>query len=167
VIPDLIVYWVAPHGVNQVPTLIARPARVEASGSKPKLIDEYVGRVNSGTPEVSIAHMRSPGGWREPGQTPDFEEFTVVLRGLLRVEHHGGVVDVRAPVRRLLRIVANGSGTARRRPKARNTWPCFPHSPCRPSTGTINERLAGPLSTGASEPGRRLRRPLPRWRGVF
>jgi len=79
-----------------VPTLIARPARVEASGSKPKLIDEYVGRVNSGTPEVSIAHMRSPGGWREPGQTPDFEEFTVVLRGLLRVEHHGGVVDVRA-----------------------------------------------------------------------
>jgi mannose-6-phosphate isomerase-like protein (cupin superfamily) len=60
------------------------------------LIDEYIGRVNSGTEQVSVAHMRSPGGWQEPGQTPQFEEFTVVLRGMLRVEYRGGVLDVRA-----------------------------------------------------------------------
>jgi mannose-6-phosphate isomerase-like protein (cupin superfamily) len=69
---------------------------VEAAGNKPKLIDEYIGRVNSGTEGVSVAHMRSPGGWQEPGQTPDFDEFTVVLKGTLRVEHHGGHLDVRA-----------------------------------------------------------------------
>jgi mannose-6-phosphate isomerase-like protein (cupin superfamily) len=69
---------------------------VEAAGNKPKLIDEYVGRVNSGTSAASVAHMRSPGGWQEPGQTPDFEEFTVVLRGVLRVEHRDGTLDVHA-----------------------------------------------------------------------
>ncbi len=79
-----------------MPTLIAKPTRIEAAGNKPKLIDEYVGRVNSRTEAVSVAHMRSPGGWIEPGQTPDFDEFTVVLRGLLRVTHRGGVLDVRA-----------------------------------------------------------------------
>jgi mannose-6-phosphate isomerase-like protein (cupin superfamily) len=79
-----------------MPTLIAAPARVAAAGNKPKLIDEYVGRVNSTHQQVSIAHMRSPGGWREPGQTPEFDEFTVVLRGTLRVEHSGGAMDVRA-----------------------------------------------------------------------
>jgi ethanolamine utilization protein EutQ len=78
------------------PTLIANPTRVEAAGNKPKLIDEYVGRVNSGTEGMSVAHMRSPGGWQEPGQTPEFDEFTVVLKGTLRVEHHGGHLDVRA-----------------------------------------------------------------------
>jgi mannose-6-phosphate isomerase-like protein (cupin superfamily) len=79
-----------------MPTLIAAPARVAAAGNKPKLIDEYVGRVNSTHQQVSIAHMRSPGGWREPGQTPEFDEFTVVLRGALRVEHAGGSMDVSA-----------------------------------------------------------------------
>lgn len=79
-----------------VPTLIAGPTRVEAAGNKPKLIDEYIGRVNSGTSAASVAHMRSPGGWQEPGQTPEFDEFTVVLRGTLRVEHKGGTIDVRA-----------------------------------------------------------------------
>ena len=79
-----------------MPILIGRPTRVEAAGNKPKLIDEYVGRVNSSTEELSVAHMRSPGGWQEPGQTPQFDEFTVVLRGLLRVEHRGGTMDVRA-----------------------------------------------------------------------
>jgi mannose-6-phosphate isomerase-like protein (cupin superfamily) len=79
-----------------VPKLIGGATRVEAAGNKPKLIDEYIGRVNSGSSHVSIAHMRSPGGWQEPGQTPDFEEFTVVLRGVLRVEHREGVIDVRA-----------------------------------------------------------------------
>jgi mannose-6-phosphate isomerase-like protein (cupin superfamily) len=69
---------------------------VEAAGNKPKLIDEYVGRVNSATSDASVARMRSPGGWEEPGQTPEFDEFTVVLRGMLRVEHRGGALDVRA-----------------------------------------------------------------------
>jgi len=79
-----------------VPTLIAQPTRIEAAGNKPKLIDEYVGRVNSRHETVSLAHMRSPAGWVEPGQTPEFEEFTVVLKGMLRVTHRDGVLDVRA-----------------------------------------------------------------------
>ncbi len=79
-----------------MPTLIEKPTRIEAAGTMPKLIDEYVGRVNSGEAAVSIAHMRSPPGWAEPAQTPEFDEYTVVLRGLLRVEHQGGVLDVRA-----------------------------------------------------------------------
>src|SRR5438105_2540125 len=79
-----------------MPTLIAQPTRIEAAGNKPKLIDEYVGRVTSGHSALSIAHMRSPAAWVEPGQTPEFDEFTVVLRGLLRVAHRGGVLDVRA-----------------------------------------------------------------------
>ena len=79
-----------------MPTLIAKPTRVEAAGNKPKLIDEYIGRVNSGTTGVSVAHMRSPGGWQEPGQTPQFDEFTVVLKGMMRVEHSGGVIEVHA-----------------------------------------------------------------------
>jgi ethanolamine utilization protein EutQ (cupin superfamily) len=79
-----------------MPTLIAAPTRIPASGNQPKLIDEYIGRVNSGSAQASIAHMRSPAGWQEPGQTPEFDEFTIVLRGVLRVEHRDGVVDVRA-----------------------------------------------------------------------
>jgi ethanolamine utilization protein EutQ len=79
-----------------VPTFIAKPTRVEAAGNKPKLIDEYVGRVNSATSATSVAHMRSPGGWQEPGQTPEFDEFTVVLRGTLRVEYCGGLMEVHA-----------------------------------------------------------------------
>ena len=79
-----------------MPTLIIAPTRVEAAGNKPKLIDEYIGRVNSGSDSVSIAHMRSPGGWQEPGQAPEFDEFTVVLRGVLRVEDWTGEIDVRA-----------------------------------------------------------------------
>ena len=70
--------------------------RILAAGNKPKSIDEYVGRVNSGTAEVSVAHMRSPAGWVEPGQTPEFDEYTIVLRGMLRVTYRGGVLDVRA-----------------------------------------------------------------------
>ena len=79
-----------------MPTLIPKPTRIEAAGNKPKLIDEYIGRVNSATSTTSVAHMRSPGGWQEPGQTPEFDEFTVVLRGTLRVEHRGGSMDVHA-----------------------------------------------------------------------
>lgn len=79
-----------------MPVLIESPSRVSAAGNKPKLIDEYFGRVNSGEPGLSIAHMRSPGGWVEPGQTPEFDEYTVVLHGMLRVEHEGGATDVYA-----------------------------------------------------------------------
>ncbi len=67
-----------------------------SAGNKPKLIDEYIGRVNTRTEGVSIARMQSPGGWEEPGQTPEFDEFTVVTRGLLRVEFQGGVLEVQA-----------------------------------------------------------------------
>lgn len=79
-----------------MPTLIPSPTRVQAAGTKPKLIDEYVGRVNTSTAQVSVAHMRSPDGWEEPGQRPEFDEFTIVLRGLLRVEYEGGLLEVRA-----------------------------------------------------------------------
>ncbi len=79
-----------------MPTLISQPTRIQAAGNKPKLIDEYIGRVNSQTSAASVAHMRSPKGWVEPGQTPEFDEFTVVLKGMLRVEHGSGTVDVGA-----------------------------------------------------------------------
>src|ERR1017187_1595875 len=79
---------------KKVPTFISKPTRGEAAGNKPKLIDEYVGRVNSATSQTSIAPRRSPGGWQEPGQTPEFDEFTVLLRGTLRVEHRTGSMDV-------------------------------------------------------------------------
>ncbi|PSH04304.1 MAG: cupin [Acidobacteria bacterium] len=79
-----------------MPTLIVQPKRVPCVGTKPKLIDEYIGRVNSGTTGVSVAHMRSPEGWSEPGQTPEFDEFTVVLKGKLRVTSRDGVLDVAA-----------------------------------------------------------------------
>lgn len=79
-----------------MPTLIAQPTRIQAAGNKPKLIDEYIGRVNSKTSAASVAHMRSPQGWLEPGQTPEFDEFTIVLKGMLRVEHTGGTLDVNA-----------------------------------------------------------------------
>jgi mannose-6-phosphate isomerase-like protein (cupin superfamily) len=77
-----------------MPTLIGQPARVAAAGNKPKLIDEYIGRLNSGNAQVSIAHMRSPGGWIEPGQAPEFDEYTIVLKGTLRVMHRDGVLHV-------------------------------------------------------------------------
>jgi ethanolamine utilization protein EutQ (cupin superfamily) len=79
-----------------MPDLIEGPSRVEAAGTKPKLIDEYVGRVNTGEDRVSVAHMRSPAGWVEPGQRPEFDEYTVVLDGCLHVEHEDGALDVRA-----------------------------------------------------------------------
>ena len=76
------------------PKLIEKPARVAAAGTKPKLIDEYIGRVNSETQGLSVAHMRSPQGWEEPGQTPEFDEFTIVLKGTVRVKHKNGELDV-------------------------------------------------------------------------
>jgi quercetin dioxygenase-like cupin family protein len=79
-----------------VAKLIAAPTIVAAAGTGPKKIEEYAGRVNSGHANVSVARMTSPPGWAEPGQRPDFEEITIVLRGMLRVEHDGGALDVRA-----------------------------------------------------------------------
>ncbi|MCG6923827.1 MAG: cupin domain-containing protein [Acidobacteria bacterium] len=79
-----------------MPKLVEAPVRVAAVGTPPKTIDEFVGGVSSGDGNVSIARMRSPAGWSEPGQRPEFDEFTVVLRGALRVEHEDGTLDVRA-----------------------------------------------------------------------
>ena len=78
-----------------MPRLIKAPSVIESEGNLPKRIEEFVGRVNTGTENVSIARMNSPEGWIEPGQTPDFHEFTLVLSGLLRVESREGIVDVR------------------------------------------------------------------------
>lgn len=78
-----------------MPTLVSQPTIIEAAGNKPKIICEYIGRVNSRTDAVSVAHMTSPEGWIEPGQCPEFDEYTVVLRGMLRVEHERGVFEVR------------------------------------------------------------------------
>ncbi len=79
-----------------MPTQIAKPTQVEAAGHPPKIIREYVGRLNSSTEAVSIAHMQSPQGWSEPGQRPLFDEYTIVLKGLLRVEHADGTLDIAA-----------------------------------------------------------------------
>jgi len=79
-----------------MPRLIERPTVIGAAGNSPKQIQEFPGRVNSEHSAVSVARMVSPGGWQEPGQRPDFEEITVVLRGMLRVEHEDGAIDVRA-----------------------------------------------------------------------
>src|SRR3712207_6841830 len=79
-----------------MPRLIPTPAIVNAAGTRPKRIEEYAGRVNTGHERVSVARMQSPEGWEEPGQRPEFEEITVVLRGTLRVEHEAGSIDVSA-----------------------------------------------------------------------
>ena len=79
-----------------MPILINSPTTVPAGSDPPKVIDEYIGRVNSQTESASVAYMKSPAGWTEPGQTPTFDEFTAVLKGMLRVEHKDGVLDVRA-----------------------------------------------------------------------
>ncbi len=79
-----------------MPSLIATPARIEAAGNTLKLIEEFVGRVNTGHRQMSVARMVSPEGWAEPGQRPEFREVTVVLRGRLRVEHETGVIEVAA-----------------------------------------------------------------------
>lgn len=79
-----------------MPTLIPSPSVVESAGTKPKRIEEYVGRVNTGHDTVSVARMTSPGGWEEPGQRPEFDEVTLVLRGRVRVEHEDGSLDVEA-----------------------------------------------------------------------
>src|SRR5215471_617793 len=80
----------------EVPTLIQAPTRIQPAGNLPKLIDEYVGLVNTRQGRMSVAHMRSPAGWQEPGQTPEFEEYTIVLSGILHVQHQQGTFEVHA-----------------------------------------------------------------------
>ena len=79
-----------------MPELIEGPSTIEAAGTKPKRIEEFAGRVNTGDERVSVARMRSPEGWLEPGQRPEFDEYTVVLAGCLHVEHEAGELEVRA-----------------------------------------------------------------------
>jgi len=83
-------------GSFAMPTLVTTPALVQAAGNRAKIIEEFIGRVNSATAAVSVARMRSPGGWLEPGQTPEFDEYTIVLQGLLRVTSRTGTTDVAA-----------------------------------------------------------------------
>jgi len=85
-----------PDETSDMPKLIEKPTIIDCVGTKPKQIQEYAGRVNSGHSGVSVARMISPSGWEEPGQRPEFEEITVVLKGMLRVEHEAGATDVRA-----------------------------------------------------------------------
>jgi len=79
-----------------MPTHVSTPKLIAAAGTKSKIIEEYIGRVNTGTSGASVARMQSPAGWSEPGQTPEFDEFTVVLKGVLEVAHRGGVMVVKA-----------------------------------------------------------------------
>lgn len=79
-----------------MPVIIKKPSIIEAAGTPPKIIEEFIGRVNSKTPGVSIARMKSPSGWAEPGQTPEFDEYTVVLKGILKVETKEGSYDIHA-----------------------------------------------------------------------
>jgi mannose-6-phosphate isomerase-like protein (cupin superfamily) len=80
----------------RMPTLVEKPSVIAAAGNKPKIIEEFIGRVNSKTDDLSVARMQSPSGWVEPGQTPEFDEYTIVLRGSLRVTTAEGAVDVHA-----------------------------------------------------------------------
>jgi mannose-6-phosphate isomerase-like protein (cupin superfamily) len=86
----------ASHDEDPMARLIEKPTVIAAAGNKPKRIEEFVGRVNTRTDQVSIAHMQSPSGWEEPGQTPEFDEFTLVLAGMVRVETKTAVLEVRA-----------------------------------------------------------------------
>jgi len=79
-----------------MPRLIPNPSRIQAAGTKPKIIEEFIGCVNSGDSRISVTRMRSPEGWTEPGQTPDFDEYTLVLAGLLTVETKAGTLQVHA-----------------------------------------------------------------------
>src|SRR3954447_23112841 len=134
-----------------MPELIQTPTRVEPAGTKPKLIDEFVGRVNTGEERVSIARMRSPEGWVEPGQRPAFDEWTLVLDGTLRVEHEGGELDVGAGQAVLVR---GGEWVRYSTPAdggAQYIAICLPAF--SPATVHRDEAPPPPLSPGAQPPG--------------
>jgi hypothetical protein len=127
-----------------MPELIGEPVRVAAAGEPQKLIDEYVGRASTGQAGVSIAHMRSPSGWAEPGQRPEFDEFTVVLRGALLVESDSGQLTVQAG-QAIHARPGGGCATAPRAPTARSTSrSACPPSPPTPSTATTDRVSAVP-----------------------
>ena len=94
--PDTAIFIIPESLEDRMPTLIQEPTRIRAAGNVPKTIEEFIGRVNSKTEALSIARMKSPSGWQEPGQTPEFDEHTVVLVGTLRVETREGTLDVNA-----------------------------------------------------------------------
>ena len=126
-----------------MPTLIPSPSVVESAGTKPKRIEEYVGRVNTGHETVSVARMTSPGGWEEPGQRPEFDEVTLVLRGRVRVEHEDGTLDVEAGQAVLTRA---GEWIRYSTPDegAPNTLrSASPRSAPTPSTATTSDELQG------------------------
>ena len=119
-----------------MPRLISAPTVIAAAGSKPKKIEEFAGRVNSGHAKVSVAKMTSPSGWQEPGQRPEFEEITVVLRGTVRVEYEGGSLEVNGGQA----VVTAPSAPPV--PMAPNTWrSASPRSRRRPCTGTNSELM--------------------------
>jgi hypothetical protein len=135
-----------------MPERIAEPTAVAAAGTLPKTIEEYVGRVNKGDGEVSIARMRSPRGWQEPAQTPGFDEYTLVLAGLLVVEHESGRLEI-GRARPCTRVRGSGCATARRSRAGRRTSPsACRRSRRRPSTVNADGR-DGPIRPG---PGRTL-----------
>ena len=106
---------------GRMPQIISDPAIVHAAGNMPRRIEEYVGRASTGHATGSVARMRSPQGWQEPGQRPEFAETSLVLRGVLRVEHESGFLDV-GPGKPLSSRQASGCGTALPRRVARSTW---------------------------------------------
>ena len=124
-----------------MPTLIAAPTKIEAAGNKPKIIREHVGRVNSSTSALSVARMTSPAGWVEPGQTPEFEEYTLVLSGMLRVTTKPARSTCRRD-RRSSRMQANGCATRRLRAPItlRSVFLLFRPLPC---TATRSSSIRG------------------------
>jgi mannose-6-phosphate isomerase-like protein (cupin superfamily) len=117
-----------------MPKLIEGPTQIPVPGNK--IIDEYIGRLNSGDTQTSIAHMRSPAGWSEPGQRPDFDEYTVVLKGVMRVEHEAGLTEVKAGQAIIAR---KGEWFATAHPKAPNIWrSAFRHSRRTQFTATLS-----------------------------
>ena len=130
-----------------MPELIEGPTTIEAAGTKPKLIHEFVGRVNTGEERLSVARMRSPEGWVEPGQRPEFDEYTLVLAGCLRVEHSDGVLEVREGQAVLAR---GGEWVRYSTPEpggASYVAVCLPRSHPRASTAALE-----PFSTSAGVP---------------
>jgi hypothetical protein len=123
-----------------MPELIGAPSRVAAAGEPPKLIDEYVGRASTGETAVSIAHMRSPSGWAEPGQRPEFGEFTIVLHGTLVVEFEGGRLTVEAG----RGVHASGGCATAPRGAAQHISVCMPTSPPPRSTAMTARACPGP-----------------------
>jgi len=129
-----------------MPKLIPTATRIAAAGNKPKIIDEYIGRVNSADSRLSIAQMRSPGGWVEPGQTPEFDEYTLVLRGQLRVTHKDGTVEVAAGQAIIARAGEWVQYSTPGEDGAEYIAVCLPAFSPRPSTAMRNQIRSGDVA---------------------